>query len=90
MEWQAYEVVAKRAKPEVRTSVMFFRRLYNFPMNATSLIPTKGSTVTLRDVSGSGIKQPRVFNVGEARDVGHGRREVTVVYYKVRQYAEGA
>lgn len=87
MEFQAYEDRSRRAVPETRTNMVLYRRVYDLPTGAIADIPTKGATVTLRDVTGSGLATPRVYDTPYAQATDTGKLRVTVVYYQIRLYS---
>jgi len=87
MDFQDYEDQRQRATPDVRTSIILYRRVYNFPPGATAIIPTKGEAVSLRDVTGTGISTPRVYTPAEQRSLKNGGVEVHMLFYQIRPYA---
>ena len=74
-----------RTKPEIRRSVIIYRRVYHLPKGTA--VPGKGDAVSISGVSGSGINQPRVMDVHTAQQRQGGLDAVTITYYQIRAYA---
>ena len=79
------EATELRAQPEIRRSVIIYRRTYRLP-KGTSL-PNKGDALDLAGVSGTGLLGPYVRNIHIAQQKGGGLDAVTITYDKVRPYA---
>ena len=81
------EDLPSRATPEVLRSVILYRRVYKVPRGDESSIPTKGTAVTLADVTYSGITTPRVLNVNVVKSKEGAKLKVTITYYQIRVFA---
>jgi hypothetical protein len=88
MTFQDYEDTRLRQKPEYRKAVIFYRRVYNIPDGAESLIPARGEIIALRDEdTQTGINQYRVYNTTVAKQAKGGMKRVDAVFYRIRPYA---
>jgi len=81
-----FEDVAYRAEPVVQKMALLWTRRYNVPVGGESgILPAVGDAVDLDGVSGSGIMQPRVMQIGQR--FGHGRWQAIITFYQVRPYS---
>ncbi len=85
--FQTFEEKKERSAPKVRRSVYLYRRVYNIPRGDPSIIPAKGDTITLEDVTGTGIETVRVYEVGQFENNKDGTWQIVITFYQVRLYA---
>ena len=84
-----YEEEDLRSKPDIRAQVILYHRVFDIPINFESSIPARGATVTLRDVSDTGIETPRMYSwrLGRASPDKPGTIRVQATFYQIRTYA---
>jgi hypothetical protein len=90
--YQDHEDQASRRRT-IATLAVYYDRRYTISARGAGLLPTRGETVTLRDVTGSGLAVPRVHSyriVEKAGGAGEGGRWLNVRFYQLQAYGDSA